>query len=175
MKNGESLRDRLVKRFFNISGDFDEYKRQETNRIGTNVMMMCLPALLLPPIFASFWATTSPEDALLGIVLFNFIFAGTVILPYLTIARRRAHLTDNEIDANDISAARRHVLKSALGQGLFMTAWMYFLGILVNCSNGSSFTRQLISLSNIKIAVLTGVLVGITMGITYWVRLKKQR
>ena len=71
MKKGVTLRDRVVKHFFNISGDFDEYKRQEVNRIGTNALMMCVPALLLPPIIAIFWATTSPEYALLGIDNFS--------------------------------------------------------------------------------------------------------
>ncbi|WP_203640557.1 DUF3278 domain-containing protein [Levilactobacillus andaensis] len=176
MKNGENLRDRIVKHFFNISGDFDEYKRQEVNRIGTNALMMCIPALLLPPVVAAFWAKNSPDNALLGIILFNAIFFGVVICPYLMVASRRAHLTDKEVDISDMPAARRHVLKSAVGQGLYFAVCMYLITVTLNCVfDGSDVFRQLTSLSNIKTAIGNGIIFGIIMGITYSVRLKKQR
>jgi len=175
MKNGETLRDRFVKYFFNISGDFDEYKRQEVNRIGTNALLMCVPALLLPPLVAIFWATTSPEYALLGIVLFNSIFFGVVVCPYLMVASRRAHLTDNEVDVQDMLAAWGRVLKSALGQGIYFAVFTYLLKAVLDWFfDGANFMLQLRSVSNIKSAVLAGIFFGVIMGITYWGRLKKQ-
>ncbi|MCT4486898.1 DUF3278 domain-containing protein [Levilactobacillus parabrevis] len=175
MKKGITLRDRVVKHFFNISGDFDEYKRQEVNRIGTNALLMCIPALLLPPLIAIFWATTSPEYALLGIILFNSIFFGVVVCPYLAIACHRAHLTDNEVDANDMPMAWGHVLKSALGQAIYFAVFTYLLKALLNWFfDGDNFVQQLVSLGNIKGSVLGGIFFGVIMGITNWGRLKKQ-
>ncbi|KRK88485.1 hypothetical protein FC99_GL000579 [Levilactobacillus koreensis JCM 16448] len=176
MKNGENLRDQFVKRFFNISGDFDEYKRQETNRIGTNVMMMCLPAILIPSIVAGLWATKSPEDALLGLIFFNVIFVGVVICPYLMVASRRAHLTDNEVDVRDLPAARRSVLKRTLGSGLYGFVFFYLMQVILNfIFDHASFVGGLTSSHNIKTAILTGIILGTITGITYWMRLKKQR
>lgn len=40
MTNQESLWDKIVKHFYRISGNFDEYKRQEVNRIGNNAFMI---------------------------------------------------------------------------------------------------------------------------------------
>jgi len=165
-----------VKRFFNISGDFDEYKRQETNRIGTNVMMMCLPAILIPSIVAGLWATKSPEDALLGLIFFNVIFVGVVICPYLMAASRRAHLTDNEVDVRDLPAARRSVLKRTLGSGLYGFVFFYLMQVILNfIFDHASFVGGLTSSHNIKTAILTGIILGTLMGITNWIRLKKQR
>ncbi|WP_203640558.1 DUF3278 domain-containing protein [Levilactobacillus andaensis] len=176
MKNKETLRDQFVKHFFNISGDFDEYKRQETNRIGTNVMMLCLPAILIPSIIAGLWATKSPEDALLGLIFFNVIFVGVIICPYLMTASRRAHLTDNEVDVRDLPAARRTVLKRALGSGLYGFVFFYLMQAILNSIfDHASFVGELTSWHNIRTALLLGIFIGVMMGITYWVRLKKQR
>ncbi|MFC6259840.1 DUF3278 domain-containing protein [Levilactobacillus fujinensis] len=167
MKNGGSLRDRVVKHFFNISGDFDEYKRQETNRIGTNVMLLCLPALLIPSIIAGVWATKSPENALLGLIFFNIIFVGIIICPYLMTASRRAHLTDNEVDIRNLPAARKNILKRVLGSSLYGFVFFYLMQVILNSIfDNTSFVGGLTSLRNIKTAVLTGILLGITMGIT---------
>ena len=83
MVNGENLRDKIVKHFFNITGDFDEYKRQEVNRIGTNAFFMCLPVLLLGPVIALLWQNQSAYMALIGLAGFDVAFITIVICPYL--------------------------------------------------------------------------------------------
>ncbi|MCF7522908.1 DUF3278 domain-containing protein [Levilactobacillus brevis] len=72
MTNQENLWDKIVKHFYGISGNFDEYKRQEVNRIGNNAFMISWPILLIAPVIAGFWAESSPENALLGLILTNF-------------------------------------------------------------------------------------------------------
>ncbi|WP_143462240.1 DUF3278 domain-containing protein [Levilactobacillus enshiensis] len=176
MQNGETLRNRIVKHFFNISGDFDEYKQQEVNRIGTNAMMMCLPAFLIAPIIACFWATTSPDYALAGLVIFNAVYFGAVICPYIAVASRRAHLTDHEVDVRDMPAAYKHILRAALGYALYFMTVMYLMQVFLNTAfDGASFIPQLLNIGNIKTAIFDGIFFGVIMGVTDLVRLKKQQ
>jgi len=175
MKNGESFRDRVVKHFFNISGDFDEYKRQEANRIGTNAMLFCLPALFLGPLVALFWATTAPETALAGLIMFNVAFIALIICPYIMTASRRAHLTDHEVSAKDMAAARWHILGVAIGLTLYFGIFMYLeQAFLDTLFDKTPLMQGLTSSHNIQGAVVSGVFFGVFMGLIDLVRLKKQ-
>lgn len=175
MKNGESLRNRVVRHFFNISGDFDEYKQQEANRIGTNALMLCIPALLLPPTIAALWAVNSPEAALLGLILFDVIFVMVIVTPYLAFASRRAHLTDHEVAASDLHTARKQVVQKAVGYALYFMVVMYVIQVLGDTVfDGANIWQELIAIGNIRQAIYSGIFFGIIMGISYWVRLKKQ-
>ena len=176
MVNGENLRDKIVKHFFNITGDFDEYKRQEVNRIGTNAFFMCLPVLLLGPVVALLWQTQSAYMALIGLAGFDVAFITIVICPYLMVASRRAHLTDHEVSVQDLPAARKHILWVSLGLAIYFAVFMYleqaFLGTFFD---GRLFTQELVSFANITGAIVSGIFFGIIMGLTYWLRLKKQQ
>lgn len=175
MKTGENFRDKLVKHAFSISGEFDEYKRQEVGRIGTNAFLMCIPLLLLGPFIAAFWSQ-QPETALallMSIDAFGFIF---IVCPYIVGASRRAHLTDHEIYAKDAKAARWHILWVALGLGIYFAVATFFLdAILFSTMDGSSLTHELTSLGNVWAAIRGGIFFGFFMGIVYLIRLKKYR
>lgn len=59
MKNKETLRIKIIRRFYGIAGDYDEYKEKEVNRIGNNAFMWLwgyfLVANFLAFIFAFKW------------------------------------------------------------------------------------------------------------------------
>ncbi|WP_143462241.1 DUF3278 domain-containing protein [Levilactobacillus enshiensis] len=176
MKSRENFRDRIVKCFFSISGDFDEYKRQEANRIGTNAMLLCLLILLLPPVVAAFWIDTAPANALIGLLLFDLCCVNFIVFPYILVASRRAHLTDHEVNVHDLPAARRHDLKCALGYGLYAGVFLYLEQAIINSIfDGTNFIRELLAITNIKTGVLSGLTTGILMEVVFLIRLKKQQ
>lgn len=175
MKNGESRHDWVVKRFFGITGNFDEYKRQVVGRISTKAFLACFFFMIFAAAIAGVWGTRSPYEALVGFILATIIFSLGIIAPYVMIASHRAHLTDQEVGQPSISQARRKIGWQALGQGVYFGSITYFLfGGIDVVIDGSNFLDVLSLAGNIWNAVFRGVFFGVWMGLVGLLRLKKE-
>jgi len=175
MKNGESIHDWAVKRFFGITGNFDEYKRQVVGRISTNAFLACFFFMILATAIAGVWGIRSPYEALVGFMLATILFSLGIVAPYVMIASHRAHLTDQEVGQTSISQARRKIGWQALGQGVYFGVITYFLfGGIDMLADGSNFFVVLSLPWNIWNAVFRGIFFGVWMGLIGLLRLKKQ-
>ncbi|WP_428958473.1 DUF3278 domain-containing protein [Levilactobacillus brevis] len=174
MTNQESLWDKIVKHFYGISGNFDEYKRQEVNRIGNNAFMISWPTLLIAPAIACFWAESSPENALLGLILTNFFYFTLVVLPYIAWASRHAGLTTHEISYQDRHVAYRHIFWVSVGQALyFFILESLVIALTDTVFDGTNFWHDLGSMHQFTKTGLTSILFGAAMGLVSVSRLKK--
>lgn len=174
MTNQGSLRDKIVKHFYGISGNFDEYKRQEVNRIGNNAFMLSWPILLCTPVVACFWAESSPENALAGLILTNFFYFMLVVLPYIVWDSRKVGLTTHEISYQDRKTAYRHIFWVSVGQTIyFFISYSLLLALFAAVFEGTNFWHYLTSMNNLTQTGISSILFGIAMGIVSLFRLKK--
>ncbi|BDZ31648.1 DUF3278 domain-containing protein [Lactiplantibacillus sp. WILCCON 0030] len=175
MKNRGSLHDLVVKWFFGITGNYDEYKRQVVGRISTNAFLACFIFMIFATAIAGMWGMRSPYEALVGLMLATAVFSLGIIAPYVMIASHRAHLTDQEVGQPSIGQVRRKIGWQALGLGVYFGVVTYCLaaGNTV-MADGSNFFDALRLPSNIWHAVFGGIFFGLWMGLIRLFRLKKQ-
>jgi len=175
MKNGEWLHDWVVKRFFGITGGFDEYKRQVVGRISTTAFLASIMFIVVATVIAGVWGIQSPYDALVGLMMANIVFSMGIIAPYVMIASQRAHLTDQEVGWQSMRQARQKIGWQALGSGSYFGISTYFLFAGIDMlTDGSDFFAVLSLPGNIWHAVFRGIFFGSCMGLIGLSRLKKQ-
>ncbi|MFC6294976.1 DUF3278 domain-containing protein [Lactiplantibacillus daoliensis] len=175
MKNRGSLHDLVVKWFFGITGNYDEYKRQVVGRISTNAFLASFIFMIFATAIAGVWGMQSPYEALVGLILANVLFSLGIIAPYVMIASHRAHLTDQEVGQPSIRQARRKIGWQALGLGVYFGVATYVLsGVIDVMIAGSNFFDVLSLAGNIRNAVFSGIFFGLWMGLIRLFRLKKQ-
>lgn len=176
MSHGENLRDKVVKRWFGISGEFDEYKRQEVNRIGTNAFMLYIPIMLISLVLSGFIVDKQPENAVALIFLIQFGYFTLVICPYIMVASHRAHLTTHEIAAKDSRHAYLIIGRKMLFMAIYFGVFMYLEKTLLDYYfDGINFTHSLTQWAYISTGLWSGGAMGVVMGIQELLRLRKYR
>ncbi|EAO72953.1 conserved hypothetical protein [Streptococcus agalactiae CJB111] len=60
--NKENFTDRLIKRFYGISGPLDEYKRREADRMGNIALIFLVWFLMLGNVVALLLAEDFPQE-----------------------------------------------------------------------------------------------------------------
>lgn len=174
MKSKESFSEKIIKRFYGISGVLDEYKRGEINRIGNNAFMILFFYGLISTFLATLFSSKNPEMALWGLIgsnIFVFIFG---ISLYIVIATSRLKLTDNEIDSKDIKKEHQKLILRSIGFGVYFLVAMHLLTALLNqVLDGEAFLDSLLSGKELKKSIISGLFVGIYMYVMLRKRLKK--
>lgn len=174
MKSKESFSEKIIKRFYGISGILDEYKRGEINRIGNNAFMILFFYGLISTFLATLFSNKNPEMALWGLIgsnIFVFIFG---ISLYIVIATSRLKLTDNEIDSKDIKKERQKLILKSIGFGVYFLVAMHLLTALLNqVFDGEAFLDSFLSGKKLKSSIVGGLFMGIYMYVMLRKRLKK--
>lgn len=170
----ESLRDKVIKHWFGISGNFDEYKHQEVNRIGTNAFMLYLPIIFVSILASLFIVAQQPENAVLLIIIIQLGYFMLIICPYIMTASRRSHLTDNEVDEKNISKAYLTVGRKLLFTWIYLGILFYLQKVLINAYfDGTNLIHTLTQWSYIRTGLLGGAFVSIILSIQDVARIKK--
>jgi len=176
MEKGENFRDNIFKHWFGVSGEFDEYKHQEVNRIAANAFILYFPGMLLSLVAAGIFAVKDPEMTLAVLLLGQLGYFVLVVCTYIMFASRRAHLTDNEIDVRTSKQAYRRIIRKGLSTGVYFAIFMYLEQAVVNLwFDGTSLTQSLTQSHVIWVSIWSGVGMGILIGIQEIIRLRKFR
>jgi len=176
MEGKKSLRDTIVKHWFGISGTFDEYKRQEVNRIGTNAFMLLLPFSFISLFVAGLTVVNRPQDAISVIIILQVGYFMFVIFPYIIFASHRAHITDTEVTTHNLKQAYLHIGQKMGFGAVYTGLWFYFQTILLDhYFDGTNLLHSLTQWHYIWAGIWTGGIMGIIIGIQALIRLKKYR
>lgn len=174
MEKGENFRDKIFKHWFGVSGKFDEYKRQEVNRIAANAFMLYFPGMLLSLVVAGIFAIKNPDMTLAVLLLSQLGYFVLIVCTYIMFASRRAHLTDNEIDARTTKRAYHHIIRKGLSTGIYFGLFMYLEQVVVNLwFDGTSLTQSLTQPHVIWVSIWSGVGMGIIIVVQEVIRLRK--
>lgn len=176
MKNKEPLRIKIIRRFYGIAGDYDEYKEREVNRIGNNAFMWLWWYFLIANFIACLFAFKYPIQTLwvyIGINLFVTIF---LVSMYLIIASQKSKLNDVEVEENDIQTAKKKVLRSGILAGVQFGISMYFLGALINwVSENENIVSYIQTPRNLITSIVQAIFFGGFMYAVGKFRIKKQK
>lgn len=172
----KALNTKIIKRFYNISGPLDEYKRSEVNRIGNNLGIMLFSFNLLI-IFIALLVEEATNNSTLALhILIGAVLIFTVYIAggYVMYEAHQHRLTDNEVEEKEVRHAYIAALKRGLGNGIYFGVGMYLLECLQEyMSVNDSFVSLLVDKTSILYGIVCGVLFGTTMGVVYLVRIKK--
>ncbi|MCO4648519.1 hypothetical protein DJZ09_01909 [Streptococcus infantarius subsp. infantarius] len=175
MKNKEPLRIKIIRRFYGIEGDYDEYKEKEVNRIGNNAFMGLWWYFLVANFIACIFVFKYPVQTLwvyIGINLFVSVF---VVCTYLMIASQKSKLNDVEVEKMDFQTAKKKVLRSGILAGLYFGISMYFLGALINwVSENETVVSYIHTPRNLIISIFQAIFFGGFMYAIGRSRIKKQ-
>lgn len=174
MNKKETVSEKVLKRFYGISGVLDEYKRGEINRIGNNAFIILFFYSLLSNFIATLFATRFPEITLWALIVSNLILVVFVIGGYVILAVGNLNLTVEEVEVDKVSKTRKQVIKKGVRQGLSFGIGMHLLTALTNVvSEGESIRKGLFSFPHIISSLLAGLFFGVIMTVVMLNRVKK--
>jgi hypothetical protein len=134
MKMNENLSNKIMKRFYGVTGPVDEYKRSESNRIGNNAFMFLWSYLLISNFVAALFAFKYPEKTLWILISINILVGVFLIGGYIIFTSMQSHLTDNEVEKSQIISEKRKIIRSSIIIGFafmigfhLLTAFMDFV------------------------------------------------
>lgn len=161
MKNKESLRTKIIKRFYGIAGDYDEYKEKEVNRIGNNVFIGLWCYFLISNFIACLFAFKYPMQTLWVYIGMNIFVSVFVVCTYIIIATQKSKLTDIEVEKKDFQTAKKEVLRSGILAGVRFGLGMYFLGALINwVSENETIVSYIQTPRNLITSILQAIFFG---------------
>lgn len=176
MINKDSLRTKIIKRFYGITGEYDEYKEHEVNRIGNNAFIILWCYVLISTFIATLFASKYPIEALkiyLGCNIFVTIF---VVNLYLVIASKKSMLTEIDVTKEDYNTAKTSALITGIKSGLIFGFCMYFLKGLIDVSfDNITFSYYFSSLKNILTSICNGLIFGLFSYVVSRNRIKKEK
>lgn len=176
MKNERSLRIKIIRKFYGIAGEYDEYKEKEVNRIGNNAFMGLWWYFLLANFMACLFGFKYPVQTLwvyIGMNLFVSIF---VVCTYLILASQKSKLNDVEVEQTDFETAKKKVLRAGILAGVQFGLGMYFLGALINWfSENETIISYVQTPKNLITSILQAIFFGGFMYLIGRIRIKKER
>ena len=175
MKNKESLRIRIIKRFYGIAGDYDEYKEKEVNRIGNNAFMALWCYFMITNFIACLFAFKYPTETLEVYICTNAFVSIFVVTTYIIIASKKSKLNDVDIKNTDLKTEKKKVLRSSILAGLQFGIGMYFLGALTAwVTENETFLSYVSTPKNLITSILQSIFFGAFMYVIARCRIKKQ-
>lgn len=126
MMKDNTIRTKIIKRFYGIAGEYDEYKEREVNRIGNNAFIGLWIYFILSTAIAALFATKYPLKTLwiyLGANGFVSIF---LVTSYIVYASKKTNLTEVEVAETDFKMMKKKVLKSSVLSVIMFGILIYF-------------------------------------------------
>lgn len=161
MKNKEPLRIRIIRKFYGIAGDYDEYKEKEVNRIGNNAFMGLWWYFLIASFIALFFAFKYPVQTLWVYLGSNILVGLFAVSLYLIIASQKSRLNDVEVETEDLKVAKKKVLRAGVLAGIQFGISMYFLRMLMLYVSGDgNIVSYFHSPKNLIMSILQAIFFG---------------
>ncbi|MEW4354521.1 DUF3278 domain-containing protein [Streptococcus pneumoniae] len=157
--NKETFIEKLMKRFYGITGPLDEYKRRELDRIGNLCFIYLFWVLLIGNLCAILLADTYPETvafAYPAILTFCIFLA----LSYIIYRTHKLHLMD--IDEEELTKQEQKKMRFAgLKQGLFFGIFTWIFHGTFNFIDNRPLIESFLSPKSIVILILNTLFMGI--------------
>ncbi len=169
----ETIMDKLIKRFYGISGPLDEYRRAEINRIGNNCFVVLIIYLLLSSLVALIFYMRFPEATFFALIFMNFGFLIYGLFMYFLIKVAKLNLTENTVPANKIKDAKRQAARRGLLAGFEFSVLMYGINILTSWGMKDPLSPEIFSLKRIVLYIIAGVFFGLMTWLICLARIKK--
>lgn len=125
----ETLTDKLIKRFYGITGPLDEFRRQQVERVGNMCFIWLFYIIAFGNLIAFFLGREYPE-----VVAIAYPFALTIIILFLyfVVATKQNVDIVQTIDVEELDEKEKVQLKQVgWKSGLFFGLIMWFFGPLV--------------------------------------------
>lgn len=158
----ETFTDKLIKRFYGITGPLDEQKRQQVDRMGNMAFVVLFYILIFGNCIAFLLSSKYPElvARIYPILLLIIILLVSSILIYkLKISAVNA-FDEEELTEKEKKQLKHVGLKSGLFFGVFMFLGMPLIQLLVNHKD---YLTELFSVRNILSGIFEAILFGAIM------------
>lgn len=168
----EPFIDKLIKRFYGITGPLDEYKRREVDRIGNVAFIVLSYTLLLGNFIALILAYRYPQRMASAYPIFLELML-LLLFAYVIFKGKKAGVS--EFTEEELSAKEQKQLKHAgLKIGVYFAVGMYLLQGLVNfVSDGIAVMETWTSPKTFVMAIIQGIFFGGFMHLVVKSRRKK--
>ncbi|WP_105956906.1 DUF3278 domain-containing protein [Apilactobacillus quenuiae] len=176
-KTKDSLYVRIIKHTYGIHGYFDEYKKQEVNRIGNNAFIILFILFFLQMFSTVFLVSLLDADDVLTVLLFTDLLIFFTIIFYVNIAVSRLKLDQVEAyDNNDynfkINKFKRKCILMAFNFFICERILFFILDLLSNDKH-LTIPQLIISPRENIVWGISAIFVGITNYFVYKHKIKK--
>ena len=158
----ETFTDKLIKRFYGITGPLDEQKRQQVDRMGNIAFVVLFFTLLCGNCIAFLIGFKYPEIVarIYPILLLLIIMVVGSILTYKFKKSAVNAIDEEELTEREQKQLKHAGLKSGLFFGVFMFLGMPLIQLLVNHKD---YLTELFSVRNILSGIFDAILFGAIM------------
>ena len=158
----ETFTDKLIKRFYGITGPLDEQKRQQVDRMGNMAFVVLFYILIFGNCIALLLSFKYPElvARIYPILLLIIIMVVGSILTYKFKKSAVNAIDEEELTEREQKQLKHAGLKSGLYFGIYMFLGMPLIQLLVNHKD---YLTELFSVRNILSGIFDAVLFGAIM------------
>lgn len=160
--NKETFTDKLIKRFYGITGPLDEQKRQQVDRMGNIAFVVLFFTLLCGNCIAFLIGFKYPElvARIYPILLLTIILVVSGVLTYKFKMSAVNAIDEEELTEKEQKQLKHAGLKSGLYFGVYMFLGMPLIQLLVNHKD---YLTELFSVRNILSGIFDAILFGAIM------------
>ena len=158
----ETFTDKLIKRFYGITGPLDEQKRQQVDRMGNIAFIVLFFTLLCGNCIACRIGFKYPElvARIYPILLLTIILVVSGVLTYKFKMSAVNAIDEEELTEKEQKQLKHAGLKSGLYFGVYMFLGMPLIQLLVNHKD---YLTELFSVRNILSGIFEAILFGAIM------------
>lgn len=168
----ETFQDKLIKRFYGITGPLDEYRKQEAFRLGNTCFILLFWGTMVLTLLALALSKRFPQVVAYG-------YPVTLLLAYLSastyIMFKLRHSQLDSLDVEELTTKEQKQLKGAsIKFALYFTTVMYIWTVVFEAwMEGLNPLDHLFDLRKFLAACLGGIFTGIALEIMLRKRMKK--
>ena len=158
----ETFTDKLIKRFYGITGPLDEQKRQQVDRMGNMAFVVLFYILIFGNCIALFLSFKYPElvARIYPILLLTIILVVSGVLTYKFKMSAVNAIDEEELTEKEQKQLKHAGLKSGLYFGVYMFLGMPLVHFLVD---NKDYLTELFSVRNILSGIFEAILFGVIM------------
>ncbi len=173
MKHKETLMEKIIKRFYGISGVLDEYRLQEIRRIGNNAFIFLFYYILLSNVVVvTLMGVVGAKELLFGLCVINALVTAGGVGGYVLYQIHKLELAQIEVtEEQRIPMQRKYAVKCALSGVSFGLLMTIFNGLQSN----QGFVAEVFSLRSLILFGFEAVFFGGSMYLLVRYRMKKIR
>lgn len=158
----ETFTDKLIKRFYGITGPLDEQKRQQVDRMGNMAFVVLFYILIFGNCIALLLSFKYPElvARIYPILLFTIILVVSGVLTYKFKMSAVNAIDEEELTKKEQKQLKHAGLKSGLYFGIYMFLGMPLVHFLVD---NKDYLTELFSIRNMLSGIFEAILFGAIM------------
>ena len=158
----ETFTDKLIKRFYGITGPLDEQKRQQVDRMGNMAFVVLFYILIFGNCIALLLSFKYPElvARIYPILLLTIILVVSGVLTYKFKMSAVNAIDEEELTEKEQKQLKHAGLKSGLYFGVYMFLGMPLIQLLVNHKD---YLTELFSIHNMLSGIFEAILFGAIM------------